>query len=225
MTRDEILHKLKLAGFEKEIDFDSPIRALVNILTEVPEFKFALREDLKEDKRFLPIRAEPKASGWDVKAAMKDRKPLIIRPFEYVKISLGFRAFCPEGWWYELRPRSSTFAKKYLNCLYGVIDQTFENELVLACQYIPEVSFETETICENLSYSSESRFNSTTQVSAPNLEINFGDAIGQIIPIRRQEMVVSECSNIEYNEYCKNRGGVRKEGGFGSTDSSQYNNK
>src|SRR6266404_3537788 len=105
-----------------------------------PEFLFSLREDLQNEKQFLPTRAEEKASGWDVRAAMPDRKPLIIKPFEYVKIPLGFRTFCPEGWWYELKPRSSTFAKKHLHSLYGTIDETFEGEALYCGQFIPPLS-------------------------------------------------------------------------------------
>lgn len=162
---------------------------------EKPEFLFALREDLKEEKQFLPTKAEPKATGFDVRAAMPDRKPLIIKPFQYVKIPLGFRSFSPEGWWYQLFPRSSSFTKKYLHALYGVIDETYENELVFACQYIPEVKIATDH----------------------NLKINFGDAIGQLIPVRRQEMEIVEVSNEDYNNLCKQRDSVRKTGGFGST--------
>lgn len=86
---------------------------------EIPTFKFALREDLKDNKEFLPTLAEPKATGYDVRAALeKSDAVLNIEPFAYVKIPLGFRAFCPEGWWYELKPRSSTFGKKNLHSLY-----------------------------------------------------------------------------------------------------------
>lgn len=167
-----------------------------------PKYSFALREDIKNDKRFLPTRAEPKASGWDVRAAMPDKAPLIIKPFQHVKIPLGLRAFCPDGWWYEIKPRSSTFAKKNLHALYGTIDETYEGELVFACQYIPEFSLGEAWIFNML---------------PSNLTINFGDAIGQIIPIKRQEMEVVESSNEEYDNSCKTRAGARGAGGFGST--------
>lgn len=155
---------------------------------EIPTYKFALREDLKDRKEFLPTRAEPKATGWDVKAAMYDHKDLVIQPNEYVKIPLGFRAVCPEGFWYELRPRSSSFAKKHLNCLYGVVDQMYSGELVLAVK---------------LDYSEP-------------LTISFGEAIGQIVPVKRQGMIVKEISNEGYDHYISF---VGERGGFGSTGS------
>lgn len=169
----------------------------------LPTFKFALREDLKNNKEFLPVRGEPKATGWDVRAA----NSLIIAPFENVKIPLGFRTLCPEGWWFELKPRSSTFAKKNLHALYGTVDETYEGELIFACQYIPPFLhnkiFDFSLISDY--------FNNA------KLEINFGDAIGQIIPIRRQEMNVIEATNEEIEEDFKRRAAKRGAGGFGST--------
>jgi dUTPase len=179
---------------------------------EVPEYAFALREDLKDNKEFLPTRAEPKASGWDVRAAMEDRKPLVIKPFQHVKIPLGFRSFCPDGWWWELKPRSSTFAKKNLHALYGTIDETYEGQAIFACQYIPEFNLD-ETIKV---HARNPLWPNSSPTIAP-ITINFGDAIGQIIPIRRQEMKVVERSNEEYDNDCKNRAGQRGTGGFGST--------
>jgi dUTP pyrophosphatase len=186
--------------YDEDLIYMTPnFRAIVNVLAEeIPEYKFALREDIKDDKRFLPTKAEEKASGWDVRAAMKDKQPLIIKPLQYNLIPLGCRGFCPDGWWYELRPRSSTFAKKHIHNLYGTIDETFEGELVFACQYIPDCN-----------------------PPADNLVVNYADAIGQIIPIRRQEMKVIEWSNEEYDDNCKKRNGQRGAGGFGSTDKNE----
>lgn len=179
----------------------------MEIMKKTPTFSFALREDLVNNKEFMPTRAEPMASGWDVKAAMKDRNPLSIKPFEYVKIPLGFRAICPEGYWYELKPRSSSFAKKKMHALYGTIDQNYESELVLACQYIPDQP----KIVSNMNFCINS------YIQANELVIEFGEAIGQIIPVKRQEMIVSEMSNEEFDNSCKARGGLRGRGGFGST--------
>lgn len=162
-------------------------------MNEMPVFKFALREDLEGDNRFLPTKAEPLATGFDVKAAMYDRKDLIIKPFQMVKIPLGFRALCPKGWWYALHPRSSFFMKKYMHSLIGIIDEAFPLETCLVSQYFPNS-------------------NEITR----DLVIKFGDPIAQIIPIRREEMSVTSISNKEIDEEYKNRGAIRT-GGFGST--------
>jgi len=172
---------------------------------EIPTYKFALREDLKDTKDlFMPSRATPHSTGWDVKAAMKDRLPLELEFGQSVKIPLGFRTFCPSGWWYELKPRSSTFGKKSLHALYGTIDEDYEGELIFACQYIPSLRW-------NL-------FDGSPNFTSQSLKIEFGEAIGQIIPVRRQDMLVEGISNEEYDNLCSNRKGMRSSGGFGSTD-------
>lgn len=170
----------------------------------IPTFKFALRENLKDRKEFLPTKGEPKATGWDVRSA----NSLIISPFEHVKIPLGFRTLCPEGWWFELKPRSSTFAKKNLHALYGTVDETYEGELIFACQYIPDTSiWSSEVVMQRI----------TSCFSNSELVINVGEAIGQIIPVRRQEMNVIEATNEEIEEDYKRRAAKRGAGGFGST--------
>jgi dUTP pyrophosphatase len=160
----------------------------------VPTFSFALTKETQHDKRFLPTRAHSNDTGWDVSCALPDKT--FIRAGQYIKIPLGFRIFAPEGWWLELRPRSSTFAKKQLHSLYGVIDSGFENQVIFVSQYIPDVAS-----------------------LANDLVLQWGDPIGQLIPVQRQEMIVKEISDEEYQELCKTRNGTRKEGGFGSTSS------
>lgn len=176
-----------------------------------PIFKFALREDLKDQRQFLPTKAEEKATGWDVRVALQPgQETLTVNPMDYVKIPLGFRAFCPPGWWFELKPRSSTFAKKNLHALYGTIDETYEGELVFAAQYVV-----TQTILEFFT----NIMGRTNYRETPNRELilTHGEAIGQIVPVRRQEMIVEAVSNEEYDQLCNARAGVRGAGGFGST--------
>jgi len=179
-----------------------------------PNFKFALRDDLQDDKRFLPTRGEPKASGWDVRAAMSDRKTLIVKPFDLIKMPLGIRGYCPDGWWYDIKPRSSTFAKKNLHALYGTVDETYEGELVFACQYLPPVSYREEWD-DNSSWYEPEKWGD--YCGCTELKIEFGDAVAQIIPRRRDEMVVEGITNEEYNKLCKARASIRGAGGFGST--------
>lgn len=181
-------------------------------LTKVPEYSFALREDVKDEDQFLPTKGEPNASGWDVRACMEDRQPMVVKPLQYIKVPLGFRGFCPTGWWYELKPRSSTFAKKHIHSLYGTIDSDFENNLIFAGMYIPELKY-------NSNAAGEFPLDWNTYCKINTLTINFGDAIGQIIPVKRQEMDMLKITNKEYDEWCVYRNSVRGTGGFGSTGS------
>lgn len=161
----------------------------------IPVYKFALRPDLVENKEFLPTKADEEATGWDVRAAFPDKKSVTIRAGQYIKIPLGFRGFCPVGWWYQLHPRSSSFGKKSLHALIGTVDETYEGELIFAAQYLPDVT----------------KF-------ASDLTIQFNEPIGQIIPIKRQLMIVQEITNEEIDLEFKIRNAARGAGGFGSTD-------
>jgi len=159
-----------------------------------PFFHFALREDLKDDLRFIPTKGEPLATGYDVRAAQLDRNPIIIKAGQYAKVPLGFRSYCPDGWYYQLHPRSSSFAKKYMHNLIGIIDESWEGITTLVAQYLPDV-------CS----------------LGKDLVINFGDPIAQIIPVKRLDVTVIPLSNQQYDEKCIRRNAVRKTGGFGST--------
>jgi dUTP pyrophosphatase len=161
-------------------------------MSDIPVFKFAIRADLQNTGiNFLPVRAHPEDTGWDVKSAAD----VTLRAGQYAKIPLGFRTFAPLGFWLELRPRSSSFAKKQLHCLYGVIDEGYENEMVFACQYIPDLA-----------------------AMGHDLRICMGDAIGQLVPVRRQEMKVELVSNDQYDALVRDRKGTRGTGGFGSSN-------
>lgn len=162
---------------------------------EIPTYYFALREDLKNHKEFLPHKANSKDTGWDVRAAFVDQKPLILKPGQKALIPLGIRGFCPEGWWYELKPRSSTFGKKSLHCLYGTIDQTYEGELLLAVHFIPDITD-----------------------LGKELTIKFGESLGQLIPKKRYHVAMLEKTNEELDTLFAERDDARGTGGFGSTD-------
>lgn len=152
---------------------------------EKPKFKFLIEDGLGSE--YLPSRGTELATGWDVRSA----EEVVLKAGEYKLIPLGFRVYAPRGWWLEVRARSSTFAKKKLHSLYGVVDEDYEGRVMFACQYNPGDGSE--------------------------LRIGKGESIGQIVPVKRVEMEVEEVSKEEYEELCRERGGVRGDGGFGST--------
>lgn len=165
-------------------------------MNKLPIFKFCLNEGL--DEKFLPTRAHEDDTGWDVRSAVD----LIVKPGQYIKIPLGFRTFAPKGWWLELKPRSSTFTKKHLHALYGTIDESYIGEMIWASQYLNEYYYD--------DYSGPA-------LNVHNLEIKAGDAIGQLVPVRRQEMLIERVSDEEFEKMCKERNSSRGTGGFGST--------
>lgn len=154
-----------------------------------PVYKFAVRKDLVE-KDFLPKRATARSTGWDVFAA----EEFIIRPGEYVKIPLGFRVISPNGWWLKLVPRSSSFVKKNLHCLYGTIDEDYRGYMFFCAQYMPDV-----------------------RDLGKSLKIEVGEAVGQLIPVELNDMVVDGITNENFDALCEVEKNDRKTGGFGST--------
>ncbi len=174
----------------------------------LPEFFFSLDDGL--DESFLPKQSTEQDTGWDVQAA----QTLIIRPTEKVLIPLGLRCFAPPGYWLELRPRSSTFGKKNLHALYGVIDEGYEGQIYFACQWIPSI---TDTQSEMLLSSKDALPIALASYLSQTLTIEKGERIGQLVPVRRQGMNVSSVSAEEFKKLCEDRGQTRGAGGFGST--------
>lgn len=172
------------------------------LIPVTPTYKFALTDGLiaacegtefsPED--FIPALSEPDASGWDVRCASPEG--LNLRDGCYYKIPLGFRSFCPPGWWAELNPRSSAFIKRHLHSLYGKIDETYPNEWFFLCQYLSD----------------------TCKIQNQNYpkRVEFGDRIGQVMPVQRQDMNIEVISNDMMDTEIKNRDATRK-GGLGST--------
>jgi len=157
--------------------------------TDIPEFKFALDDGLNDS--FLPQRGSSHAAGWDVRAA----EDTVIYKGSYALIPLGFKCLLPEGWWLEVRPRSSTFAKKHIHSLYGVIDIDYEGRCFFACQFV----------------------NDPLSNDSSGVTIDKGERIGQLIPHRVNDMKATIVSNDEFAALCKTRGMLRGAGGFGST--------
>lgn len=157
-------------------------------MSDIAKFKFALREDLKDKKEFLPTRATEKSAGWDVACAWDDHKDQMIMPGDYVKIPLGVRCIPEKGFWLEMKPRSSSFIKKHMHALYGTIDEDYRNQLYFCAKYDGEQP----------------------------LILTFGEKIGQLIPVKLREMEVQEVSNKEFDDICLSETNNRV-GGFGST--------
>ncbi len=176
--------------------------------TDTPKFHFSLDENLSElcDKynrlhpsekqltptMFLPTKSNPDDTGWDVRCA--ESNGVLINPGQYKLVNLGFNVFCPDGWWLKLVPRSSTFAKRNCHALYGTIDQSYPENLKFAVQYVPDSS----TLIKN------------------GISFSFGERVAQIIPVKREDMMIEQVSKEELKRMHLRRNSSRS-GGFGST--------
>lgn len=175
--------------------------------TNTPPYHFAITTEIESrcpfllgDKQilaedFLPTRTRPKDTGYDVRCAEPEGLELI--PGSYFKMRLGFRVYAPEGWWLQLSPRSSTFMNYHVHALYGVIDETYENEMCFVGHYLPDAS--------------------KLLPSAASMKIAFGQRFAQLLPCPRWTMPVLRCSNEEIEQMYKKRNDSRGIGGYGSS--------
>lgn len=140
----------------------------------------------------LPKRAEDLSVGYDVFNAGPD---LTFTHLEHKLIPLGFKTFFAPAYWLFLVPRSSTHAKKKMHTLYGVIDCSYEGLWYFSAQYVPPMDNWGET-----------------------LTIKRNEAVAQVIVMPRYEMDIKQISSEDYFTLTKERGAIRGEGGFGSSD-------
>jgi deoxyuridine 5'-triphosphate nucleotidohydrolase len=163
---------------------------------EVPHFAFC-RSTLSDhiDESFLPRKQNDNDTGFDVKACILDAEgnpsSLTLSPDQAVKIDLGLRVIAPPGWWLQLNPRSSTFAKLHLVSLVGVVDNGYEGPMMLAGKYLPPDN--------------------------ESITVKHGDRIGQLVPFRLEQMKCSWVSDEEFDQLSRARSNTRGTGGFGSS--------
>ena len=162
----------------------------------VPQFIFC-RSVLSDhvDGSFLPSKQNANDTGYDVKACILDDQgqpgSITLHPDQAFKIDLGIRTIAPPGWWVQVNARSSTFAKLHLVCLVGVVDNGYEGAMMLAGKYLPP--------------------------NEATITINHGDRVGQLIPMRLEQMDCLWVSDEEFDNQSKARHNTRGTGGFGSS--------
>lgn len=156
----------------------------------------------------MPAPATHGAVGYDCKANVHDmpefgmnqytvhgKSDVIAFSHEHdganILIPLGIRAIIPEGYWLEIRPRSSTFAKIGLVCLDGVIDEDYTGEIKLACKL---------HIAEGYS-----------------IEIAQGQKIAQLILHKKHTFTASAVSKAEFDKLAEVKIIQRNPDGFGTT--------
>lgn len=174
----------------------------ISDLIQVPNFKFALTEEMVEackrsdfkPEDFMPSQSNTTDTGWDVRCAAPEG--IDLKPECYIKVPLGFRVFSPSGWWLSLSPRSSTFIKRHIHALYGVIDEEYEGQCYFCGQYLTDAC----SIVSGHNYG----------------KVEFGDRVGQLIPVRRNTMKVEQVSNEDFEKFSQERNAARS-GGFGSS--------
>ena len=79
----------------------------------------------------LPAYETDGAAGMDVRAAVEEGSPVILRPGERAMVPTGLSVAIPEGYEIQMRPRSGLAAKHGITCLNtpGTIDSDYRGEL------------------------------------------------------------------------------------------------
>jgi dUTP pyrophosphatase len=102
----------------------------------------------------LPTRSHDNDAGWDLYVC----QDTIIQPGKWEDIACGIAIEPPTGVWFRIVGRSSTFRKRRLLVLEGIIDEGFRGELFAGvtnlgsepvevikgerlCQMIPQLTF------------------------------------------------------------------------------------
>ncbi len=79
----------------------------------------------------LPAYETAGAAGCDLRAAVPEREPLVLRPGERAMAPTGLAIALPEGWEAQIRPRSGLAAKFGISCVNapGTVDADYRGEL------------------------------------------------------------------------------------------------
>lgn len=79
----------------------------------------------------LPAYETPGAAGMDLRAAVEDEAPVILRPGSRAMVPTGLCIAVPAGFEVQVRPRSGLAAKAGITCLNspGTVDSDYRGEL------------------------------------------------------------------------------------------------
>lgn len=79
----------------------------------------------------LPAYETSGSAGMDVRAAVPEAEPMVLKPGERAMVPTGLSVAIPEGFEIQVRPRSGLAAKHGLTCLNtpGTIDSDYRGEI------------------------------------------------------------------------------------------------
>ncbi|QUD86286.1 dUTP diphosphatase [Phenylobacterium montanum] len=91
----------------------------------------------------LPAYETPGAAGMDLRAAVPEGEPIVLRPGSRVMAPTGLCMAIPEGYEAQVRPRSGLAAKAGVTCLNtpGTIDSDYRGEVKVILINLGEEDF------------------------------------------------------------------------------------
>jgi dUTP pyrophosphatase len=91
----------------------------------------------------LPAYETPGAAGMDLRAAVPEGEPLVLKPGARAMVPTGLQIAVPEGYEAQVRPRSGLAAKAGISCLNtpGTIDSDYRGEVKVILVNLGEEDF------------------------------------------------------------------------------------
>jgi dUTP pyrophosphatase len=91
----------------------------------------------------LPAYETADAAGMDLRAAVREREPVVLGPGERAMIPTGLTIALPAGYEAQVRPRSGLAAKHGITCLNspGTIDADYRGEVKVVLINLGQVPF------------------------------------------------------------------------------------
>jgi dUTP pyrophosphatase len=91
----------------------------------------------------LPAYESPGAAGMDLRAAVAEDEPAVLRPGARMRVPTGFCIAVPAGFEAQVRPRSGLAAKAGVTCLNtpGTIDSDYRGEVQVILINLGEEDF------------------------------------------------------------------------------------
>src|SRR3569623_1124277 len=92
----------------------------------------------------LPAYETPGSAGMDLRAAVSDDQPMVIKPGSRAMIPTGLQIAVPDGHEAQVRPRSGLAAKAGISCLNtpGTIDSDYRGEVKVILINLGDAPFE-----------------------------------------------------------------------------------
>ena len=91
----------------------------------------------------LPAYETPGAAGMDLRAAVSEGEPMVLKPGARAMVPTGLQIAVPEGYEAQVRPRSGLAAKAGISCLNtpGTIDSDYRGEVKVILVNLGEEDF------------------------------------------------------------------------------------
>ena len=91
----------------------------------------------------LPAYETPGAAGMDLRAAVEEEEPVVLRPGARTRVPTGFCIAVPAGFEAQVRPRSGLAARHGVTCLNtpGTIDSDYRGEVQVILINLGEEDF------------------------------------------------------------------------------------